>query len=65
MMDVYTRNFQTKNISALEYVDFIEAYKSNMHTILTVRKNLDIYWSELQYVINASLTAFESENSVE
>lgn len=51
MLDVYNRNLLNRNISMLEYIDFMETYKANKETILTAKKNLDIQFEELQYTV--------------
>lgn len=49
MLDVYARNFLSKNISMLEYIDFMDTYKNNKQTWLNARKNLLIQGEELWY----------------
>ena len=48
-------NFQSRNISMIEYIDFSEAFKSNKQTVLTARKNLKLQFEELQYAIGTEL----------
>ncbi|MCD8193646.1 MAG: TolC family protein, partial [Tannerellaceae bacterium] len=55
MMEVYTRNLLERNISMLEYIDFMEAYKSNKETILTANKNIASQLEELQYTIGTDI----------
>ncbi len=43
------RNFLERNISMLEYLDFLEAYLSSKHTILSTKKELNDYYEGLQY----------------
>jgi len=49
MLDVYIQNLLGGNISMLEYIDFMEAYKSNKQTVLSSRKNMYASFEELQY----------------
>jgi len=44
-----------RNISMLEYLDFIEAYKSNKQTVLTAEKNLNSSFEELQFAVGTVL----------
>lgn len=55
MMEVYTRNLMERNISMLEYIDFMEAYKSNKETILNTKKNLLRQLEELQYTVGTDI----------
>ncbi|MCD7977478.1 MAG: TolC family protein [Tannerellaceae bacterium] len=55
MMEVYTRNLMERNISMLEYIDFMEAYKSNKETMLNASKNLSRQLEELQYTIGTDI----------
>jgi cobalt-zinc-cadmium efflux system outer membrane protein len=49
MPDVYTGNLLNKNISMLEYLDFMGAYKDSKKTVLLSAKNLHNAYAELQY----------------
>ena len=49
MLEVYAKNFLNKNISMLEYIDFMETYKSNKQILLSAKKNLNIQFEELQH----------------
>ncbi|MCC8144205.1 MAG: TolC family protein [Tannerellaceae bacterium] len=55
MMEIYTRNLMERNISMLEYIDFMEAYKSNKETILNANKNIASQLEELQYTIGTDI----------
>jgi cobalt-zinc-cadmium efflux system outer membrane protein len=52
MLDVYSRNLLNKNISMLEYIDFMNAYKTTKQAILIAKKNLDTSFAELQFSVN-------------
>jgi cobalt-zinc-cadmium efflux system outer membrane protein len=52
MFEAYTRNFINRNISMLEYLDFIDAYRTTKQAILTAKKNLDTSFAELQFSVN-------------
>ena len=55
MMEIYTKNLLNRNISMLEYIDFMDAYKTNKETLLTAKKKLAISFDELQYVIGTDI----------
>lgn len=55
MLDIYTKNLLNKNISMLEYIDFMNAYKSNKQTVFHSAKNLQILFEELQYTIGTDI----------
>jgi len=51
MLESYTRNFKQRNISMLEYLDFMDAYINNIKTILEAKKSLNQNIEELNYVV--------------
>jgi len=55
MLEVYARNFLNRNISMLEYIDFMDAYKSNKQILLAAKKNLNIQFEELQHKIGLDI----------
>lgn len=55
MLDVYSKNLLNRNISMLEYIDFMEAYRSNKETILNAQKNVNIQFEELQYAVGTDI----------
>lgn len=55
MIGTYSKNLINKNISMLEYIDFMEAYKSNKQTVLMARKKMQVQFEELQYVIGTEI----------
>lgn len=55
MLDVYTKNLLNRNVSMLEYVDFMETYTSNKQIILTSEKNVNIQFEELQYLAGTEI----------
>jgi cobalt-zinc-cadmium efflux system outer membrane protein len=52
MFEVYSRNFLNRNISMLEYLDFMDAYRTTKQAMLTAKKNLDTSFTELQFSVN-------------
>lgn len=57
MLDVYSKNLLNKNISMLEFVDFMDSFRTNKQIVLTSEKNANILFEELQFV-----TAMELHN---
>lgn len=55
MLEAYTKNLLNRNISMIEYIDFMEAYKTNKQTILNARKKVDIQFEELQYTVGTDI----------
>lgn len=55
MLEVYTKNLLNKNISMLEYLDFMESYKTSKQTVLTARQNIDTLFQELQYATGTEI----------
>lgn len=55
MLGVYEENLLMRNISMLEYIDFMESYKNNKQTMLSIRKNIGYQFEELQYVVGEEI----------
>lgn len=55
MLDVYTKNLMSRNISLLEYTDFMDAYRLGKQTILMSRKKVYDSFEELQYVVGTEI----------
>ena len=55
MLGVYTKNLLNRNVSMLEYMDFMDTYKSNKETILSAQKKLDTLFEELQYSVGTEI----------
>ena len=51
MLEVYARNLLNRNISMLEYLDFMDAYRTTKQAILTAKKNVNTSFAELQFLI--------------
>lgn len=61
MLESYTKNLLKKNISMLEYTDFMDSYKANKQTVLTAQKNLELSFEELQYRIGTDIKTIDKE----
>ncbi len=55
MLEAYTKNLINRNISMLEYIDFMDAYKTNKQTILNAMKKVNMQFEELQYSIGKDI----------
>lgn len=55
MLNIYTKNFLRRNISMLEYLDFMEAYKSSKQIKLNSRKNLYASFEEFQNTVGSEI----------
>lgn len=51
----HEKNFRLRNISMLEYMDFLDTYISNKMIILDTKKELNQYYENLQYVVGQDL----------
>jgi outer membrane protein, heavy metal efflux system len=56
LLENYTRNFQVRNISMLEFLDFMEAYLENKQIILGARRDLNHHFEELKFSVGNELT---------
>jgi outer membrane protein, heavy metal efflux system len=55
LLESYTSNFRLRNISMLEYLDFLEAYLENKNIIFETTKKLHDSFEEIQYIIGKEL----------
>lgn len=55
MLESYTRNFSQRNISLLEYLDFLNAYLENKQSILEAKADLNQAFEELQFTIGTEI----------
>lgn len=51
MLEVYTKNLLERNISMLEYMDFMDTYKTTKQTLLSVERDTVLSLEELKYAI--------------
>lgn len=51
----HEKNFRLRNISMLEYMDFLETFIDNKIIILDTKKELNEYFENLQYVVGKDL----------
>lgn len=55
LLTSYTKNFTERNISLLEYLDFLEAYLENKKIILEASKDVNEKAEELNYAVGMDL----------
>ncbi|EHO10152.1 TolC family protein [Myroides odoratimimus] len=55
LLDAYHKNFQKKNVSLIEYLDFVEAYIENKTILLETKKDLNDHFEKLQYAVGQDL----------
>jgi len=55
LLQSYTRNFASRNISMLEYIDFLNAYLDNKKIIIESGRDVNNNFEELQYEIGKDL----------
>lgn len=55
LLESYTSNFKLRNISMLEYIDFLDAYLENKNIIFETTKKLHNSFEEIQYIIGKEL----------
>ncbi|MDO5614741.1 MAG: TolC family protein [Cruoricaptor ignavus] len=55
LLESYTKNFTARNVSMLEYFDFMDAYLSNKKIILEAQKNVAQKTEELNYSLGKDL----------
>ena len=55
LLDSYTKNFSNKNLSLLEFLDFIDAYLENKNIILEAGKEVNNRAEELNYSVGTDI----------
>jgi outer membrane protein, heavy metal efflux system len=55
LLTSYTNNFTSRNISLLEYLDFLDAYLGNKEIILKAGKEVNKKSEELNYTVGLDL----------
>ena len=51
MLNSYSKNLVSRNISMVEFMDFMDTYRNTKQMILTPRKNMTIQFEELKYTV--------------
>jgi len=55
MLDVYAKNLISRNISMLEFIDFMESYQKSKQIFLETQKSVNNNFEELQYVVGTEI----------
>lgn len=55
LLEAHNRNLKNRNISMLEYLDFLDAYLDNQKTILDVSKEVNDALEELNYAVGKDI----------
>lgn len=55
LLKYYTTNFQSRNISMIEFIDFLDAYLDNKKIILEAEKNIFQKLEELNYAVGTEV----------
>jgi len=55
LLEAYVKNFQKKNVSMIEYFDFVEAYVENKNILLETKKELNEQVENLQFAIGKDI----------
>ncbi|QAA82974.1 TolC family protein [Aequorivita sp. H23M31] len=55
LLENYTKNFRSRNMSLLEYLDFLEAYLENKEIILEAGKEVNERAEELNYAVGTDV----------
>ena len=55
MLDVYTKNLVARNISMVEYMDFMDSYRSTKEMLLKSQKELRLQFELLQFAIGQDI----------
>jgi len=55
MLDVYAKNLLNRNVSYLEFIDFMETYQKSKQIFLETQKAVNNSFEELQYVVGTDI----------
>ncbi|GHV56395.1 cation transporter [Bacteroidia bacterium] len=55
MLEIYARKLLNKDVSLLEYIDFMNTYKSNKQILFLARKQLKLSFEQLQFVVGKDI----------
>lgn len=55
MLDIYVKNLQNRNISMLEFTDFMDTFRTSKRIVLESEKNVKTCFEDLQYVTATEL----------
>ncbi|MCL2329218.1 MAG: TolC family protein [Bacteroidetes bacterium] len=55
MLEIYAKNLTNRNINMIEYIDFMNTYRTSNQIMLTTKMNVQTLFEELQYTIGADI----------
>ncbi|WP_413514100.1 TolC family protein [Myroides odoratus] len=55
LVEAYVKNFQKRNVSMIEYLDFVEAYLDNKNILLETKKDLNEQLENLQFAVGKDI----------
>ncbi|GHS94432.1 cation transporter [Bacteroidia bacterium] len=55
MLEIYSRKLLNKDVSLLEYIDFMSTYKNNKQILFSAQKQLNLSFEALQYVVGKEI----------
>jgi len=55
MLEVYAKNLIAKNISMVEYMDFMDSYRSTKEMLLNSQKELRLSFEQLRYMVGQDI----------
>ena len=55
MLEVYTKNLLSRNISIVEYMDFMDSYRSTKEMLLNNQKELKLQFEQLQFSVGQDI----------
>ena len=55
MLEVYAKNLIAKNISMVEYMDFMDSYRSTKEMLLNSQKELRLSFEQLRFVVGEDI----------
>jgi len=62
MLDVYMNNLLKKNISMLEFIDFMDSYQKSKQIFFEMQKSVNNNFEELQYVVGTDIKELKIKN---
>ncbi|MDR0541741.1 MAG: TolC family protein [Dysgonamonadaceae bacterium] len=55
MLEIYSRKLLNKDIGLLEYIDFMNTYKSNKQILFSAQKQMNMLFEQLQFVVGKDI----------
>ena len=60
MLEIYSRNLLNRNITLLEFIDFMDSYQKSKQILLETQKSVSNHFEELQYLIGTDVLTTNS-----